>query len=114
MPLRLVEIVMKVHFQWDPDKDLANQRKHGVSFLEAQYAFAAPHRLIAEGVTHSDSTQRYCCSGKVASGILTVRFAYRNEVIRIFGAGYWRKGKVIYENENKIHRRTAGGCQDHS
>ena len=24
--------------------------------------------------------------------------------IRIIGAGYWRKGKVIYERENKIHQ----------
>lgn len=31
---------------------------------------------------------------------LTVRFTYRGSVIRIFGAGYWRKGKVIYEREN--------------
>lgn len=38
------------------------------------------------------------------SGILTVRFTYRGSVIRIFGAGYWRKGKAIYEHENQIHR----------
>jgi hypothetical protein len=25
-------------------------------------------------------------------------------VIRIIGAGYWRKGKAIYERENQIHR----------
>ncbi|MBT9439916.1 MAG: BrnT family toxin, partial [Desulfobacterales bacterium] len=24
--------------------------------------------------------------------------------IRIIGAGYWRKGKKIYERENKIHQ----------
>jgi hypothetical protein len=35
-----------------------------------------------------------------------VRFTYRENVIRIFGAGYWRKGKQIYEQENQIHRRT--------
>lgn len=34
---------------------------------------------------------------------MTVRFTYRGGVIRIFGAGYWRKGKQIYERENKIH-----------
>jgi len=27
-------------------------------------------------------------------------------VIRIFGAGYWRKGRQVYERENQIHRRT--------
>jgi hypothetical protein len=25
-------------------------------------------------------------------------------VIRIIGAGYWRKGKQIYERENQVHR----------
>ena len=34
---------------------------------------------------------------------MTVRFTYREGVIRIFGAGYWRKGKQIYERKNKIH-----------
>jgi hypothetical protein len=37
----------KESFEWDPEKDLANQTKHGVSFAEAQYAFADAHRVIA-------------------------------------------------------------------
>lgn len=94
---------MKVHFEWDPQKDLENQQKHGVSYGDAQHAFADPRRVIAEDITHSDEEQRYYCFGKVGDGILTVRFTFRNEVIRIFGAGYWRKGKTIYERENKVH-----------
>jgi hypothetical protein len=35
-------------------------------------------------------------------GIVTDRFTYRRNVIRIFGAGYWRKGKRIYERQNKV------------
>jgi hypothetical protein len=31
---------------------------------------------------------------------MTVRFTYRKGRIRIFGAGYWRKGKKIYEQQN--------------
>jgi hypothetical protein len=38
----------------------------------------------------------------VSEGVLTVRFTYRGGVIRIFGAGYWRKGKRIYEQENSL------------
>lgn len=34
--------------------------------------------------------------------VATVRFTVRNDKIRIFGAGYWRQGKKIYEKENKI------------
>lgn len=90
-------------FEWDPAKDLENQRKHGVTFAEAQYAFADSHRVIAEDLEHSDREKRYYCFGRVVQGILTVRFTYRAGVIRIFGAGFWRKGKTIYEHENQVH-----------
>lgn len=88
-----------VHFEWDPAKDRANQDKHGVSFSEAQYAFADPHRVIAQDLAHSQAEERFYCFGKVGGGILTVRFTYREEVIRIIGAGYWRRGKAIYEQQ---------------
>jgi len=88
-----------VHFEWDPAKDRANQDKHGVSFSEAQYAFADPHRVIAKDLAHSQAEERFYCFGKVGGGILTVRFTYREEVIRIIGAGYWRRGKAIYEQQ---------------
>jgi uncharacterized DUF497 family protein len=94
----------KAHFEWDSKKDQENQDKHGVSFAVAQNAFADPHRIIAEDVNHSGKEMRYYCFGKAGAGIVTVRFTYRNDVIRIFGAGYWRKGKEIYEQGNRIHR----------
>ena len=89
-----------VRFDWDPEKDAENQRKHGVSFGRAQYAFADPMRVIAKDVSHSQTEDRYYCFGEVDGGILTVRFAYRDSVVRIIGAGYWRKGKATYEREN--------------
>ena len=60
--------------------------------------------MIAKDESHSQVEERFYCFGKVEDGILTVRFTYRSSVIRIIGAGYWRKGKTIYERENKIHR----------
>jgi uncharacterized protein len=89
--------------KWNTDKDLENQIKHGVAFSDAQYAFVDPQRVIARDITHSTREARYFCYGRVGKGILTVRFTYRNETIRIFGAGYWRKGKTAYERENQIH-----------
>ena len=91
-------------FDWDPGKDTENQRKHGVPFARAQYAFADPHRVIAKDVSHSEAEERFYCFGEVDGGVLTVRFTYRTSVIRIIGAGYWRKGKAVYERENKIHK----------
>ena len=90
-------------FEWDPDKDLEKQRKHRVSFTEAQYAFADSSRVIAEDLEHSAKEKRYYCFGRVDRDVLTVRFTYRDGIIRIFGAGYWRKGKTIYDRENQIH-----------
>jgi len=90
-------------FEWDSTKDLINQEKHGVSFALAQLAFIDQHRIILEDMEHSLDERRYYCLGKVTDGILTVRFTYRKSKIRIIGAGYWRKGKKIYESENEIY-----------
>lgn len=91
-------------FEWDDDKDRENQRKHSVPFALAQLAFIDPNRVILDDIDHSiKEEKRYFCLGLVAESIMTVRFIYRKKKIRIFGAGYWRKGKKIYENENKIH-----------
>lgn len=95
----------KTRFEWDAKKDQENQNKHGVAFGVAQFAFADLNRVIAEDLSHSSSEKRYFCFGLVEDGVLTVRFVYRNDVIRIFGAGYWRKGKQIYERENQVHKR---------
>jgi uncharacterized DUF497 family protein len=92
---------MKVKFEWDENKDKENLEKHGVSFELAQYAFADPQRLIAEDIDHSQVEKRYYCFGKVDEGIITVRFTFRDRTIRIIGAGYWRKGRKIYDTENK-------------
>ena len=93
----------KTTVAWNPKKDRENQKKHGISFASAQFAFTDPHRVIAEDLSHSSSEKRYYCFGWVRGGILTVRFMHRGDIIRIFGAGYWRKGKAIYERENQIH-----------
>ena len=90
-------------FEWDEEKDKENQAKHGISFLFSQQAFLDPHRVIAEDISHSTEENRYYCMGNVGEGIMTVRFTYRGNVIRIYGAGYWRKGRKIYEDQNKIH-----------
>ena len=91
-------------FEWDEKKNEENQKKHDIRFELAQYAFADPDRVIAEDLDHSDKEKRYYCFGKVDDGIITVRFTYRKNIIRIYGAGYWRKGKKIYEEQNQIHR----------
>ena len=93
----------KTSFEWNEDKDKENQTKHGVSFALAQRAFLDPHRVIAEDVTHRGEEDRFYCIGRVGDGIMTVRFTFRSHIISIYGAGYWRKGRKIYEEQNKIY-----------
>lgn len=74
--------------------------KHGVSFENAQKAFFDEKRKIFLDEKHSEKEHRYYCYGIVDGKILTVRFTMRGDKIRIIGAGYWRKGKKIYyENQ---------------
>jgi uncharacterized protein len=94
---------MTTTFEWDDLKNEQNKEKHGVSFLDAQYAFADPHRVIIQDLDHSATEERFFCLGEVKGGIMTVRFAERQGRIRIIGAGYWRKGRKIYDEENQIH-----------
>jgi hypothetical protein len=37
-----------------------------------------------------------------SASVLAYDFTYRQEVIRIFGAGYWTGGLRLYEKANKV------------
>lgn len=93
---------LRCDFDWDNDKDRANQEKHGVSFALAQLAFLDPLRVLLADLDHSGDEKRFYCLGRVHDKIMTIRFTYRHSVIRIIGAGYWRKGKALYEKENSL------------
>lgn len=84
-------------FIWDEDKELVNIHKHGIDFAVAAKAFKDPKRKIYVDSKHSKEEERLFCLGKVEGRVLTVRFTYRDDKIRIIGAGYWRKGEIYYE-----------------
>ena len=90
----------KAKFEWDPNKNSINKDEENAHDQRAQHAFEDVKRIIAEDIDHSGDEKRFFCFGEVDGGILTVRFTYRDDTIRIFGAGYWRKGKKIYEKNN--------------
>lgn len=117
-----------MRFDWDRDKEAVNVAKHGVDFSEAQSAFADPLLVLASDKGHSQKEPRLFCIGRSGRGGIDsrcqslfrfprgldrlpigfparrvhtlLRFTYRGETIRIIGAGYWRKGKKIYEEKN--------------
>ena len=88
-------------FVWDSRKESENILKHGVDFETAQLAFRDPDRILHCDPGHSREEDRFFCFGEVGGKILTVRFTYRGNDIRIIGAGYWRRGKIIYGKKKK-------------
>ena len=92
---------MIVAFVWDMNKSVDNVLKHGVSFEKAQQAFFDEQRKIFIDEKHSEHEKRYFCLGTVDGEILTVRFTIRGEDIRIIGAGFWRKGRKMYHENEK-------------
>jgi hypothetical protein len=56
-----------MQFEWDPRKDTANRRKHGVGFREATTVFGDPLATTFPDVDHSLAEQRFLTIGASAS-----------------------------------------------
>ncbi|MCL2500411.1 MAG: BrnT family toxin [Defluviitaleaceae bacterium] len=88
-----------MRFEWDEDKNKTNIAKHGISFEESTLAFFDENRILADDTKHSTPKEtRYFMYGNTGKGIATVRFVLRDGNVRIIGAGYWREGKIKYDN----------------
>jgi uncharacterized protein len=75
---------MGATFEWDPTKDAANRRKHGISFREAISAFMDPLSLTIPDPDHSLAEERLLLLGENHQGqLLVVSHADREDRIRI-------------------------------
>lgn len=54
---------MRMKFEWHDDKNKSNQRKHKVSFEEAQSVFFDPLTLVATDPEHSNDEERFIAVG---------------------------------------------------
>jgi uncharacterized DUF497 family protein len=52
-----------LRFEWDLRKSRSNQRKHGVSFEEAQTVFFDDHALLIDDPDHSEDEARFVLLG---------------------------------------------------
>lgn len=86
-------------FEWDPEKDQENIVKHGISFSTATQVFLDPMGFSNIDPKHSQDEERCLFFGKLAGDVLTVRFTFRGTYVRILGAGFWRRGRKIYEKK---------------
>jgi uncharacterized DUF497 family protein len=81
--------VAELRFEWDPRKDAENQRKHRVSFEEAESVFSDEHALLIDDPEHSTTEDRFVLLGlSVRFRVLLVVHSYREQdaVIRIISA----------------------------
>jgi uncharacterized DUF497 family protein len=74
-----------MQFEWDPDKDLANQAKHGLSFQEASELFSSEVDCLEfYDELHSLEEDRFIAVGPIQRGVIVVAYTERqDEVIRI-------------------------------
>jgi uncharacterized DUF497 family protein len=94
-----------MRFEWDPSKDVANTRKHGVSFELAITVFDDPNALIAPDPKHSFSEDREWIIGESDKGVLVVIFTKRLEgkIYRIISARKANKReRKLYEEFKKL------------
>ncbi len=76
-------------FEWDPNKDLINRRKHGVSFEEAATVFQDVNALVIDDPEHSEKEERFIILGySLRAYLLVVCHCYRasESIIRIISA----------------------------
>jgi len=93
-------------FEWDPEKNQENIRKHGVSFEEALTVFKDKYAPCYFDPDHSATEDRYLLLGMSAQmRIIVVCHCYRDNgaSIRVISA------RKATEHEKKDHQRYHAG-----
>jgi uncharacterized protein len=88
-----------LEFTWDEKKNRANQRKHRVSFEEAQTAFYDEHAKVYADPDHSEDEARFILLGvsfRLRTLVVCHCFREGESLIRIISA---RKADKIEERE---------------
>lgn len=85
---------------WDEAKNLANQRKHGISFEEAAELFAwNSDYLEIFDEDHSESEDRFIAIGQATRGLIVVVWtADDDDTLRIIISARWanKREQVFY------------------
>lgn len=94
---------MTVAFEWDSKKSKSNERKHGITFEEAQTVFYDENARMISDPDHSENEDRFIIIGLSAKiRVLVVCHCYRKaeSVIRIISARRaTKKERLQYEEQ---------------
>lgn len=90
-----------MEFEWDVEKALVNEEKHGVSFAEASTVFGDPLASTVSDPDHSEVEERYLTFGRSSLGrLLVVAHTDRSERVRIISSRLLTPREVrAYEQE---------------
>lgn len=91
----------QIEFDWDQWNLQKNEKKHGVSCLEAESAFFDPKYFLAKDLKHSKATEeRFLLYGKTSENrVLMVGFTRRGNKVRIITA------RAASRNERKLYEK---------
>ncbi len=90
-----------MRIEWDPTKNAANERKHGVSFEEAAELLASHTGFLGMyDEAHSDDEDRYIAIGWIDTRLIVVIYTEpEDEVLRVISAREATKmERGIYED----------------
>lgn len=63
---------MRYDFDWDPGKERANIRKHGISFRQAASIFRDPNQFTLYDQEHSQNEDRWITIGLDNTGVMRI------------------------------------------
>ena len=91
-----------MEFEWDPRKNEANIRKHGVAFSEAATVFGDILSITVPDPDHSQEEDRYIITGVSGQNrLMMVAHLERGERIRIISARELNRSEKRDYEENR-------------
>ena len=93
-------------FEWDENKNLSNQKKHGISFKEAQEVFYDDDAILFDDPDNSEYEDRFLLIGMTQKERLCiVSHCYRGDdnIIRIISA------RKAVTSEIQVYNEYRGG-----
>ncbi len=93
-----------MRFEWDPNKNEINKKKHGISFEEAKTVFYDEYAILFDDPDHSEGEDRFLILGFTQrEHLCIVSHCYRgeDETIRIISARKATKSETTYYTGNR-------------
>ncbi|NTW68942.1 MAG: BrnT family toxin [Chlorobiaceae bacterium] len=88
-------------FEWDSQKALSNEQKHGISFVEASTVFGDSLSLTLHDPLHSENEERFVVIGTSHKNrLLIVVHTERGDDIRIISARKATKNERLQYESN--------------